>query len=85
MFLIESMPYGRDVNSGIVGATASTGRFNDGANYPFDNSISDRHGNGASIGFLDWHVENYDFNTYTSQLSLSPGPFWCNPDTANGQ
>jgi len=85
ILFFECAPYGQDVSTGLASSSVPNGYFDDGASFPTENSISNRHGAGTSVGFLDGHVEFYDLNSYQSALNQFPGPFYCNPDTATGQ
>jgi prepilin-type N-terminal cleavage/methylation domain-containing protein/prepilin-type processing-associated H-X9-DG protein len=69
--------------------------WNDGASYPNEEFLSDRHQKGASVAFVDGHIEYWgvsDYNNYaygagtngvTTHVS-GPNPLWCAPDLANG-
>jgi len=83
MMLFECAPFGRLASNGVYQPNTPGGYFNDGGSYPPENSLSDRHGTGASVGFFDWHVENYDINSYEFLLTQYPGPLWCNPGTVH--
>ncbi len=85
MYLFECSPFGRAAANGAAVNLANQpgGYFDDGSSYPMQNSLSDRHGTGASVGFFDWHVEYYDINSYANLLTLYPGPLWCNPGTVH--
>jgi prepilin-type N-terminal cleavage/methylation domain-containing protein/prepilin-type processing-associated H-X9-DG protein len=85
MYLFECATYGEAVTNGAAVTAANTpgGYWNDGASYPNQNSLSNRHGTGASVGFFDWHVEYFDVNGYQFLLTQYPGPLWCNPGTVH--
>jgi len=85
VFMFECAPYGQSVSTGAIVSSVPARYFNGGANRPNQNNISDRHGAGAPVGFLDWHVEYYDLGTYQLQLSQTPGPLWCSPYSTSGQ
>lgn len=78
------------------GSTASGAPWNDGASYPYEESLSDRHDKGANVAFLDGHVEWWDPGTwfyqarivsppYTSIAPLNaPDRLWCSPLMPDG-
>jgi prepilin-type processing-associated H-X9-DG protein/prepilin-type N-terminal cleavage/methylation domain-containing protein len=70
--------------------------WNDGASYPTEEVLSDRHDKGANVAFLDGHVEWWDPGTWFYQAEQPTGPYtitlpantasrlWCNPLSSNG-
>jgi len=76
---------------GMMFFEASGGRggggesFNDGSSYPDEESLSDRHYQGADVAIFDGHVEWYRADEF-KLLQKDPGPniLWCNPDSRNG-
>jgi prepilin-type N-terminal cleavage/methylation domain-containing protein/prepilin-type processing-associated H-X9-DG protein len=64
--------------------------WNDGSSYPNEEVLTDRHGLGASVGFLDGHVEYYPRDLFQHLASgpknIWPGPnsLWCAPTLPNG-
>jgi prepilin-type N-terminal cleavage/methylation domain-containing protein len=64
-------------------ASRGAAEWNDGSNYP-NEGLSARHANGGDVAGIDGHVERISSDTYATLLTRSPGPFWCNPATANG-
>ena len=83
MILFECSPYGRAASNGTNTTGAGGIYFNDGASYPTENTLSNRHGTGASVGFFDWHVEYFQVSNYEVMLTQYPGPLWCNPATVH--
>jgi len=57
--------------------------FNDGSSFPTE-GLTLRHGEGASVGFSDGHVEWYMHDEWARIQNDRPGALWCAPDTANG-
>jgi len=64
--------------------------WNDGSSYPDENTLTDRHGLGASVSFFDGHVEYYDRQLFnhlalgpTSQYP-APNALWCAPNLNKG-
>lgn len=78
------------------GAYHGSPAWNDGASYPREEVLADRHDQGANVAFLDGHVEWWDPGTwyyeartptlqYTSVAPAgSPTRLWCNPTTKDG-
>jgi prepilin-type processing-associated H-X9-DG protein len=61
------------------GSAAGTGYWNDGSSFPYEVTLSTRHGQGCNMGYFDFHVELYDLNQFQLDLTLSPGPLWDAP------
>ena len=72
------------------GQKGSGATWNDGASFPNEEALSDRHYKGASVAFLDSHIEWWDQATYWNYAtppgaaSIHPNPLWCSPNTSNG-
>ncbi len=60
--------------------------WNDGASYPTEEVLSDRHGQGANIVCFDGHAEWWQSDTWKSWVNDTGfGRLWCNPRTSNGR
>jgi prepilin-type N-terminal cleavage/methylation domain-containing protein/prepilin-type processing-associated H-X9-DG protein len=72
-------------------AVTGTVSWNDGASYPSEETLSDRHQKGASLCYIDGHVEwwaqtQFDakrFRTLPGEAGL-PNELWCAPDLRSG-
>lgn len=60
------------------------GFWNDGSSYPWE-GITERHGDGATVGVIDGHVEHIKHEEYYEEEENEPGRLWCAPDTLNGR
>jgi prepilin-type N-terminal cleavage/methylation domain-containing protein len=58
--------------------------FNDGSSSPSE-SLTKRHGTGASLGCFDGRVEYFPVAEWQLLQVAQPGRLWCSPLTANGQ
>ncbi|RMF77521.1 MAG: hypothetical protein D6744_11260, partial [Planctomycetota bacterium] len=60
--------------------------WNDGSSTP-DQGFSFRHGtNGATLGFIDGHVDWWSLGKYQQTLENPlKNPLWCAPDSQNGR
>lgn len=57
--------------------------WNDGSAYPWD-GLTARHNGSAHIGLIDGTVALLTPGQYQAEMNQSPGPFWCNPQRADG-
>jgi len=58
--------------------------WNDGSSTP-NQGLTDRHGNGATVGLMDGHAEWIDLADYADELAKRPGRLWCNPGARDGR
>ncbi len=58
--------------------------WNDGSSYPYEDALTDRHGKGSSVAFIDGHIEWMTNQQWAEELSQSPGKLWCVPNTLTG-
>jgi len=63
--------------------------WNDGASYPSEETLSDRHQLGASLCFIDGHVEwwpksQFDYKRFRTGQPQLPNELWCAPDLQTG-
>jgi prepilin-type N-terminal cleavage/methylation domain-containing protein/prepilin-type processing-associated H-X9-DG protein len=58
--------------------------WNDGASYPSEAGITDRHYTGGNVSCFDGHVEWWGPGDYATQTSLKPGRLWCDPGKPDG-
>lgn len=59
--------------------------WNDGSSYPTE-GLTTRHGNGATVSYIDGHEKWVTQAYYNDQLNRDvPSDLWCAPDTANGR
>lgn len=80
----------------IEGAYNNSPAWNDGASYPREEVLSDRHDKGANVAFLDGHVEWWDPATWYYQSRQPTGQYtaiaptnqpdrlWCDPLQPDG-
>ena len=66
-----------------VDETGTGGHWNDGSSLPSE-GITQRHGDGATVGRFDGRIEWMSRTDYDSEESNKPGRLWCAP-TATGQ
>ena len=60
--------------------------WNDGASYPNEEVMADRHAKGANIACFDGHVEWWAQSTWTYWVNYPKfGRLWCDPLTTNGR
>jgi prepilin-type processing-associated H-X9-DG protein len=48
--------------------------WNDGSSYPYEDALTDRHGRGSSVAFIDGHLEWMTNREWAEKLDESPGP-----------
>jgi len=74
-------------------ASAGTVSWNDGASYPREETLSDRHQKGASLAYIDGHVEWWSQTQFDRERLRNgglpnegslPNRLWCAPDLPNG-
>lgn len=58
--------------------------WNDGGSFP-DEGLTRRHGEGATLAYIDGSAQWWTQLTYSEELLKFPGRLWCAPDTASGQ
>lgn len=58
--------------------------WNDGSSTP-NQGLTDRHGDGATVGMLDGHAEWMTLDQYAEELTQRPGRLWCNPGASDGR
>ena len=65
--------------------------WNDGASYPREEVLADRHYKGANLAFLDSHIEWWDKSTWDAEVNATylngaagPTRLWCSPASADG-
>lgn len=65
-------------------ADEGKGGWNDGSSFPTE-GLTKRHGNGATVSFIDGHTEWVTHVEYDLELGRAPGKLWCAPDTRTGE
>jgi prepilin-type N-terminal cleavage/methylation domain-containing protein/prepilin-type processing-associated H-X9-DG protein len=58
--------------------------WNDGSSFPYEDSLTDRHGKGCSVSYIDGHLDWMTNQTWAEELDRSPGPLWCVPNSKTG-
>jgi len=58
--------------------------WNDGSSTP-NQGLTDRHGNGATVGLVDGHTDWISLDDYDAELARRPGRLWCNPGARDGR
>ncbi len=82
----SAFPVTRFRGNAIIFWEAQEPTWNDGASYPTE-GLTTRHGNGATVSYIDGHVRWITHNYYNDQLDRPgvPSDLWCAPDTADGR
>ena len=58
--------------------------WNDGSSTP-NQGLTDRHGDGATVGMMDGHTDWISLDDYDAELARRPGRLWCNPGAKDGR
>ncbi len=58
--------------------------WNDGSSFPYEDALTERHGKGCSVSFIDGHLDWMTNQTWAEELVKSPGPLWCVPNSKTG-
>ncbi len=83
-FKLASFRFGNEIILWEVDETRGGGYWNDGSSYPHE-GITGRHGEKATVGVIDGHVESITQDDYYEEEKNEPGRLWCAPDTPNGR
>lgn len=58
--------------------------WNDGSSTP-NQGLTDRHGDGATVGCVGGHTDWITLEEYAEELLNRPGRLWCNPGSSDGR